>query len=130
VSDIDVCLRTELRERLLETGVLPKGLDEGTDGVQARRIHLVGELPESAGRKALLDPRLVLGEVELRITDQEVIWTKPIEWREPGLGSVEVLFELVDVRRGRGNEAPAKDSCSPHAVPAGGECASGSSGVN
>jgi hypothetical protein len=58
---------------------------------------------------ALVDPRLVAGEVELRAADQEVRRAEAVERAEPRAARLEVGGELVDVRRARGDDPPAED---------------------
>ncbi len=57
-------------------GFWPQRLDEGADRVLRRHAHLLLELGEAVGGEALVDPGLVLGEVEVRLADEEVVGTE------------------------------------------------------
>src|SRR6185436_2138069 len=85
------------------------GLDEGADGVLRRRIHLREELREAAGRVTPVDPRLVIGEVEVGGADEKVARAVTVERPQPTRRRFEVARESVDVGRAGRDDAPAED---------------------
>jgi hypothetical protein len=52
-ADVDVGFLLELLQRRFEPGVLAQRLDERTDRVERRRVHLFLELGEAARREPL-----------------------------------------------------------------------------
>src|SRR5690606_22995309 len=119
-AHVDMGLGAQFPKRSLDTGILPQGLDERAHRVERGGVHLVDELLESARREPSFNPSMVIAEVELRLTDEEVVFAEPIEGSQPAFGGLQVGGELVDVRASRGDDAPAKNRSSPHgSVPIG-----------
>ncbi len=94
----------------VEAAVLAERLDERADRVLHHRPHLVVDLRVARRREALVEPRLVVLERELRLADQEVRRAEARERRQPGAGAVEVALERRDVGRLRPDHAPAEDA--------------------
>lgn len=111
-ADVDPGPRAEARQLLLDARILLERLDEAADRKLRRQIHLRFERMEPARREALDDPRAVLLERELRLSDQEGVRAEPVERFEPAFRRFKIGRERGNVGRPWGDDPPTEDSDS------------------
>jgi hypothetical protein len=93
----------------LETRVLSQRLNERAQRILCGQVHFLDQRLVVARREALVDPRPVAAELEVRRTGQEIIRPEAFKRREPRTGLGEIAREGVDIWRLWSNRTPPKD---------------------
>jgi hypothetical protein len=83
---VNVSLTPQLSKDLFDPRVLFERLNEGTDGVQRRKIHLLFEISKVPGREAAVNPFLIILETKFGIPNQEIVGSEAVERAQPGSG--------------------------------------------
>ena len=97
-ADVDVALRAEVLQQLLDAGILVERLDERADGVLHHRSHLVLQLRELRRRKSLVEPAVIGLKIELGIANEKVRRAEATKGLEPCVGSLPISLEGIDIR--------------------------------
>src|ERR1700753_1287944 len=94
-------LTAQLLHELFEPGVLSECLDKRTDRIERRIVHLLFQILIVPGRKALIDPWLVVLGAEVGLTYEEVAGTEAFKGRKPALGLLQVTCKRINIGRFR-----------------------------
>ena len=96
-ADIDMCFVAEVVQQRIQARILIQGLDERADCVERRRIHLLFQVLKEPGSEARVDPTPIVIEVKIRLANQEIIRTKPLEGGQPAFRCCKISSEHRDV---------------------------------
>lgn len=82
-THVDVSLAAQFLEDLFHSRVLVQGLNEGSDGIEGGKVHLLFQISKVPRGEAAVNPLLVVFESKFGMPHQEIAWAEAMERAEP-----------------------------------------------